>query len=686
MKVTSKDFLETMVSPRQKQLFLRLKLYTYSKETKDFEEVDTQIIQQRMLPNGIDVAQGGINVNTEQDISSTIDLVITNHTGVNNWGAYFDNTDTTDFKWWLDKRMSIDFGLKNDKTGKIEFVRMGSYIITHFKSNHNLVEFPVTEIQGSSKEVLFASRRGKFLYPTQIRQHTNMVETIKTILIGGGEKSKNIYIDPTINKTHIKLDEGENLEGWRIRNDNVIMSLDTENKAHGESSLKLEADVGRFIDVQEQVIAEKTFEYPVDIRDINAMALWARCSTDLPEGAISLVLTNRSGYKIDLPLRELVGHVVEDGEVIDIDNWRNILLPVKDDMGRMSRVVKMEIRVNRTPFTVPFTLWLDQIYCADIRNMVPYDLTYGAGQSRWAAVKEISYLLDCRCYYDEWGNFHLEKNKFPRERHASTHEYFDYDAYEVLQPVITYSNKMKERNLYAGTQDVFEEHELSNHIQVVGGSTASTVTTLVDMALYDKGLQIKEKGKVINPRGKIRAIDTFDPIYPPIWLNGSTDVGLVWKGHKNEETVLEMYPNGFPHLEEPPINNFAIERIGDFIYHHNNASPDPLIWYVFEGKNRALRELRERLAYAEQLDLLSAPFYVLSGGDIIRVEDSLLEINDNFQIKSMNIPLNGDYMSITAVKIHNFLVDVPYFDISPLKHTACFYGYDAMALAFTFPL
>ena len=103
-------------------------------------------------------------------------------------------------------------------------------------------------------------------------------------------------------------------------------------------------------------------------------------------------------------------------------------------------------------------------------------------------------------------------------------------------------------------------------------------------------------------------------------------------------------------------------------------------------KNRALWELRKRLAYSEQLNILSAPYYILRGGDIIRVEDSLLELNDNFQIKSISIPLNGDYMSISANKIRNLMIDVPYFDISPLKHNACWYGYDVCGLTFPFPL
>ena len=210
--------------------------------------------------------------------------------------------------------------------------------------------------------------------------------------------------------------------------------------------------------------------------------------------------------------------------------------------------------------------------------------------------------------------------------------------------------------------------------------------TLVDMTLYDDGLHIREKGKIINTRGKIRAIDQFHPSASPTVVNGDTNVEELYAGHQNLEAVVEEYPNGFPHLEQPPINNFAVEHIGDFIYHHNNANPDPLIIYTYEGKNRALWELRKRLAYAEQLNLLSAPYYTLRGHDIVRVEDSLLQLEDNFQVKSISIPLNGDYMSISATKIRNLIIDMPYFDISPLKANACWHGYDGCSLSFTYPL
>lgn len=684
----SREFLETSISHRQKQIFMKFELLEYSPDVDDFILMDTQIVEQRHLSRGVEAVQGGISINLEQDIAANIDLSITNHEGINNWSADFDNQDSDDFKWWLDKRMNVYMGLRLDNSDEIEYVQKGQFVITHFRSIHSLTEYPVTEIQGSSKEVLYASRRGKFVTPYTIQTNTNMIEVLEQLMLGGGEKDYNIHIDPTISKDYLALELGENLYGWEVNEDFqdiVSLSLDTDHKVHGDSSLKIEVDAEDFMDVREVVLAEKTFDFPVDITRLNSLAAWARCTTGLPDGAISILLTDVSGEIMDVPLRWLMGHVIEDGEVMNYNTWRNMLLPVEEKIDIMSRVEKLSLRVNINKFEVPFTLWLDRVYGAEVRNLTPYTLNYGAGQNRWQAVTEIAQLLDCRAYFDEQGKFYVEKNKFPVRRGVEG-TYFDWDMFEDLQPVITYSNEAKINNPYAGTSDVFEEHELSNHMRVLGGSTASTVSTLVDIALYDDGLHIREKGKTLNSRGKIRAADQFWGGAEPTILNGSTDVDKVWFGHRNHDSVMEMYPDGFPELEESPVNNFAIERIGDFVYHHNNANPDPRIWYTYEAKNIALYDLRNKLAYSEQLDLLSIPYYILKGGDIIRVKDTLLDLDENFRIKSMTIPFDGNYMSISAVKLKNFMPDIPFFDVSPIKHTACFYGYDGYGLTFTYPL
>ena len=61
-----------------------------------------------------------------------------------------------------------------------------------------------------------------------------------------------------------------------------------------------------------------------------------------------------------------------------------------------------------------------------------------------------------------------------------------------------------------------------------------------------------------------------------------------------------------------------------------------------------------------------------------------MELDDNYEIRGMSIPLNGEYMNINAVKVKNLIVDIPYFDNTHPKANACWYGYDMYGLAFTY--
>lgn len=670
--MASKQFLEQMIYGGVNQLFLKFDLLSLNLETKQFEPMDSVVLQERKLPNGVSNINGAIQINTEQDVRSTLDLEIYNGDGFNNWGA---DGDDTSFKWWLDKRLVIHIGLLTDNG--IEYEQLGYFIVTHFSSNHSLNEFPTIKIQASSKETLFATRRGKFLFPLTIEANTVITESIKTILTGGGEIEKNILIDPQIAKKHILLDDGETISEWNYLRNDVTLELDEEDMAHGKSSLKF--SIGK---IQEGVLAAKDFRFPLDFSQITAMALWTRASRTIDFEELAIRLINKNGETRELPLSAMIGHVIDGDNVTNIDNWNNNIIPI-NEFKTFGGVTRLEIVFYPKHQREPFTLWLDQIYCAEMRNLLPYKLTYNAGDNRWSAIKELANILDCNCYYDKYGRFCLMKRKFPKE--INTNEKFEYDAYNVLQPIITFSDRQKLYNLYAGANDTFEEHELSNHVFVTGGSTQTTILSLADIQLKVDGLHIREKGKTLNSRGKVRPIDQFEANSKPTILNGATDVAEVYKGHQNLEAVLSQYPNGFGHLEMPPIQNFSTELIGDFLYHHNEANPDPLICFTYEAKNRALWELRKRMSYAEQVDITLVPFYTLEGNDIIRLEDSLLDKSENFQIVSIQIPLNGEYMTVGASKVKNFLNDIPYFDLSGLR-SGCWYGYDFCSLSFPYPM
>lgn len=673
----SKEFLQTMISHRQKQLYLKLELLDYNKSVNDFVVIDTQYIEQKLLPNGISVINGNVSINTEQDVRTILDLEITNHTGVNNWGADFNNL--SDFKWWLDKRIKMYLGLVLDDTNEMEYIQLGYFIITYFETLHNLTEFPVTRIQCSSKEVLYASRRGKFVSDVVIQQGTVMTDAIKSLLIEMGEKEEHIKIDPDIANESIDLEDGEGVhfDTWSCRSDTKVF-LDYDEKAHGKASLRFELETNN-----EGIFATKNLEYPIDMTGVNAIAIWCRSSRFIPDSKVSIWLTNQDGKKLELSWGELVGNIVDEEEVLDVNTWRKMILRA-DGLKDFNKVIKMELNIiDNNKIKAPLKIWIDEVYCAEVKNLLKQDLTYGAGDNSWNAIKELADLLDCDAYYDDYGNFILRKRKYPQE--MNTNEDFEYDAYDVLEPVITYSDRQVLNNLYAGCTNQFDEHELANHVRTAGGNTSSSVVNIADIQLTEQGLEIREKGKVLNAQGKVRSINQFpNGGDSPTILNGDTDVSAVWEGHKNHDAVVVKYPNGFPHLTQPPIRNFNIQRIGDFLHLPNNASPIPTIQYTYEAKNRSLYELRKHLSYSERINLTSIPFYVLRGNDIVKLKDSLLDINENFEVISINIPLNGDYMNLTLSKIENLIIDVPYFDPTGQPCNACWYHYDFCNLAFPY--
>lgn len=673
----SKEFLKTLISDDHKDIFYKIELLEYSKKDKDFIPMDTVVIENKLLPNGMNSVSGSFSINTEQDVRCMLDLEIANHTGVNNWGANY--TDDKKFKWWIDKRLRISVGLKIREPNVIEYYQLGFFVITYLETNHTLTDFPLTKIQCSSKEILFASRRGKFVTDVVIKRGTVMTEAIKQLLIQGGEKEERIKIDADISDTYTIIESGEfpELASWQTPS-GATVEIDHTDKAQGLSSLKFTIGFNH-----KNYFAKKIYTYPLDMSTVNSIALWTKSSEYIPDGTIVLTIYNEDGKTVQLGLGEMVGSVIVEGEVSPIDTWRKLILRTPD-MSEFNRVERIELSIgNNLMLDPPFSIWIDNIYGAQFTNLLRQDLTFGSGDNIWNAIKEIALLLDAIPYYDRFGNFVLKKRKYPQEMNT-TNDY-SYDAYDVLEPVITYSDKDIYNNLYAGSSSQFEESELSNHTRVIGGNTASIISNIVDVKLTEDGLEIREKGKQINPQGKPRYINQFTGGGDaPTILNENTNVHDIWKGHKNYDAVVSRYPNGFPHLTKPPVRNFNIDRIGDFLYLANNGASIPVIEFTFEGKNRALYELRKRLAYSERLNVVSAPFFILQGNDIVKLKDSLLDINENYEIISLNIPLSCDYMNLTLSKVKNLILDIPYFDLTGRSSNASWYNYDFCGLAFPY--
>ena len=66
-----------------------------------------------------------------------------------------------------------------------------------------------------------------------------MTDTIRTLLLNSGELEDNIMIDPQINTTSIKLDDGETFYGWVPKQSYVGIELDLQIRHMETHRLKL---------------------------------------------------------------------------------------------------------------------------------------------------------------------------------------------------------------------------------------------------------------------------------------------------------------------------------------------------------------------------------------------------------------------------------------------------------------
>jgi len=169
----------------------------------------------------------------------------------------------------------------------------------------------------------------------------------------------------------------------------------------------------------------------------------------------------------------------------------------------------------------------------------------------------------------------------------------------------------------------------------------------------------------------------------PGWLlNKDTDVDRLYRGVFNLDAIREVLgQDRFKHLTERPVSNFTIERIGDFIYQHNQGTPDSLLEWTWQLKNRVIWEFQKRLSYAQQFSFQTKPYYGLDAYDIITIHDRLMDIIDErFRIDTINIPLNGNYMNITAQREFRPNVGIPSFDQShKFRWGPYWYGIDTLA-------
>lgn len=670
------ELMQTFLSPTPKELWLKLEVLGYDTVAKRFVPLDSAIINHDILPNHLGW-DGQLSVDIMQSVKQQLSLTLANiptpfGIGIHNWSAFFNPAN--EFRWWLDKRLNISIGLKLDTPAvvgetiqTIGWIPLGQFAIVNFETNHTLTDFPACRLTCSSLEVLFTDKRGKFLNPTTLTRHTVAQEAIRTI-VKDFISADTIRIDSSVGLLGTYLEKGDDIAMWTAgANSTITTSTDFMYGVTGkDTSILIHTTTS-----MPQILATKIFPTPQSVYEMDAIGLWIRTSHNFFGGELGIRFVDTDGNIAESGFLSTVGHIIDGNEIIEtkLDNWRNMLLSLDGQFADMSNIKRIEI-VLFTPvpkYKEGFSIWIDNIYTAQNKATLPYELTYGAGSNRWQAIEEICELIDCDAFFDRQGNFIVRKRRIPKPKDGS---YYNYDRYEVPVPKITFSDKPSIYNLYAGATSTFVEYDLANHTQALGGATYQPISCVAEFALRTDGLHMKEKGMRINQQGRPRPVDR------EIVYNADTDIKELYDNDKKLDQILLDYPKppAFAACAQPPVSNFAIERIGDMIYHHNNASFDPVIFYTYEAKNRALWELKKRLAYAEQLVVPIAPYYLLEGYDIVRIEDTLLNINDNFELRGMDIPLNGEMMTLHLNKIRNAILDIPFFDESHTKRCMSFYN------------
>ena len=682
------EIMNTLLSPYPKQLYLKIEVLVYDTNTKHFIPINTAIIDTNLIPKHL-TWEGDPALDPQQEVKQQLSLTLANvptpyGKGMHNWGAFFNPNN--EFMWWLDKRLRLSIGVRLDTpvemgSGNIEeigWIPKGIFALVNFESDHTLTGFPAVNLTASSLEALFTGKRGKFLNPQTLVRHTVATEAIRT-LVKGYIPENTIRIDPSIGLTGEILEKGDEADKWAPAA-NCTVSTSTEfmyGVTGKDTSILIHSEV-----YVPGPLATKHFDNPINIYEMDSVALWVRTSHNFFDAELGIRFTDSEGNIAESGLLATIGHVIDGDHVVQLslDNWRNMMLSLDGAFQEMENIVSIQIFLASEIPKLPngFDIWIDNIYTAQSKTTLPYELSYGAGSNRWQAIEEVAELIDCDAYFDEQGDFIVKKRRIPKEKDGN---YYNYDKYEIPVPVITFKDKLEGNNVYAGSHSQFIEYDLANHTQALGGATYQPIPCVAEFALRTDGLHMKEKGMRINKRGRPRPVNR-DVIY-----NADTNIEELYENDKNKDQILLDYPTppAFASMVEPPLSNFAIERIGDMIYHHNNAAYDPIIFYTYEAKNRALWEMKKRLAYAEQVMVTIAPYYLLRPYDIIRIEDTLLNLSDNYEIRGLEIPLNGEAMQLTVHKIRGAVLDIPFFDESYTKRSTSWYNMSYHSLCFTFP-
>lgn len=164
----------------------------------------------------------------------------------------------------------------------------------------------------------------------------------------------------------------------------------------------------------------------------------------------------------------------------------------------------------------------------------------------------------------------------------------DLNQINNYSPVWSYKYNGPTERFYAGNVRTMDEGTLANHILVLGGGSSTAVV-----------------------RYELIVTNT-----DPLWANSP----------------------------------YAIEKIGESIYFHNNGNSDPVLMTTDDCKFRAKYELMKRLGYTERVSMNISPNYLHEVNELIFIQDDENNVQGNYVLKSFSLPLNPSLMSCECYK------------------------------------
>jgi len=229
-----------------------------------------------------------------------------------------------------------------------------------------------------------------------------------------------------------------------------------------------------------------------------------------------------------------------------------------------------------------------------ITNTVPYDITFEMSKTKFEVANTLAEMAVCNLYYDENGYLRLQQ--------------LNLNDLSNYPPVWTFKDG---DYFYGGNNRELDQTNLANHIVVIGGSS-QTGTVRCELIVHN---------------GYITVIKSDN--------TGTTTSNI-------------NFSSG---------TQYSVENIGDIPLIWNNGNPDVAITTINDALYRAKYELMKQLGYTEILTLQVAPVWFLDAGDVIQVIDNNNNVNGNYLIDSITIPLTLNKAKIECRKEEEVITD-----------------------------